>query len=916
MELVDRSLELDQLCGLLAQAAERTSAVVVVRGEPGIGKTALLDVVAARAADQGMRVIWLTGVESEVPLGYAALHRLLVPYPRLVEQLPVPQRDALHSTFGLVDGPPPDRFMVALGVLTLLADAASSAPLLCIIDDAQWLDPESAVVLGFVARRLQAVGIAMIFAVRELSQVAPALQGLPEVVIGALEASDAAALLEMIAPSPLSPHVAARLITEGGGNPLAMVELTTELTPAQLAGSAELPDPLLAAGSLQQMFRRRLGRLSSDAQLLLAVAAAEPAASETMLWRVATRLGVDADLAAAQVSGLLEFAPAVTFRHPLVRSVAYHSMPVGRRRLVHQTLAEVIDAGEQSDRVAWHLAMATTGPDEGVAARLVEAAGRATERGGYAATATFLARAAELSDNNEQRTERVLASAEAALAAGRLVQAQALTDQGLAQATSNRQLAKAQRLGGEVSLATGRIGDAARQLLAAAKLLPPVDRPGRATLLTALTAANFAPGDTLEEVRAFSLGVAEIPVDLEDPSAAGDCLLVGLLHRLSGAPRQAAPLLRAAVGHLCDPAMPDAVRMQIPQVAAVVAAVELLHDSTYEVLEVYVRSARRSGALMVLSAALTGLAGTLLTQGRFEDCEQAWAEARALGEATGAPGLPDPSFVELGLACWRGHEDEARHVAARITARVQRRLDDGRETYHPPWYHLAVLDLSLGRYRQAYDHVLPDFREDRLAVGIIVLPDLIEAAVRCNEMPVAQQALDRLEERAQASGALWGRGCLARCEALLAGDAGEALYRQAIDLLEQSEYLTDLARAHLLYGEWLRRERRRRDARVQLGVAYDMFTQMGADGFVSRASGELAATGERARKRTVETTQTLTPQEAQVARLVAQGGTNRDVAAELFLSPATIEYHLRKVYQKLGVTSRTQLARSMLTTNG
>ncbi len=277
------------------------------------------------------------------------------------------------------------------------------------------------------------------------------------------------------------------------------------------------------------------------------------------------------------MSSLVEFGPAVTFRHPLVRSVAYHSMPVGRRRLVHQALAELIDAGEQSDRVAWHLAMAADGPDEAVAARLEEVAGRATERGGYAATATFLARAAELSDDNEQRTERVLAAAEAALAAGHLVQAEALLDQGRAQATSNRQLATAQRLGGEVSLATGRIGDAARQLLAAARLLPPVDRPGRATLLTALTAANFAPGDTLEQVRAFSLVVAETPVDLEDPSAAGDCLLIGLLHRLSGAPRQAAPLLRAAVGHLCHPATPDAVRMQIPQVAAVMAAVELLN---------------------------------------------------------------------------------------------------------------------------------------------------------------------------------------------------------------------------------------------------------------------------------------------------------------------------------------------------
>ena len=328
MELVDRSRELDLLTELLTAAAEEaTSAAVVVRGEPGIGKTALLDAVAARAVTEGMGVARVTGVESEVPLGYAALHRLLLPFPRLVERLPVPQRDALRSTFGLVAGPPPDRFLIALGVLTLLADAASDAPLLCIVDDAQWLDPESAVVLGFVARRLHAEGIVMVFAARELSQVAPALQDLPEVVIGALDATDAEALLSSIAASRLSPEVESRLVVEGAGNPLALVELAAELTPAQLAGSAALPDPLPAAGSLQQMFSRRLARLSPGTRLLLALAAAEPAASDTVLWRAAGRLGVDADLAASETSGVAEFGTTVTFRHPLVRSVAYHSVP-------------------------------------------------------------------------------------------------------------------------------------------------------------------------------------------------------------------------------------------------------------------------------------------------------------------------------------------------------------------------------------------------------------------------------------------------------------------------------------------------------------------------------------------------------------------------------------------------------------
>jgi DNA-binding CsgD family transcriptional regulator len=909
VELVDRVREFDLLTGLLKQAAEGTSAALVVRGDPGIGKTALLDAVAARAVSQGMRVARVTGVESEAPLGYAALHRLLLPFPGLVEQLPAPQRDALQSTFGLLAGPPPDRFLVALGVLTLLADAASRAPLLCVIDDVQWLDVESAVVLGFVARRVHAEGIVMVFAARELVEVAPALQGLPEVVIGALDAGDAVALLSMIATARLSPAVASQLVAEGGGNPLALVELAGELTPAQLAGSAALPDPLPAGGSLQEMFSRRLARLSAGAGLLLALAAAEPAASDVVLWRAAERLGVDADVAVAEVSGLAEFGTEVTFRHPLVRSVAYHSASAPLRR-IHRALAEVIDVREQPDRVAWHLAMAAAGPDEALAARLTQVAGRVMERGGYAARTAFLARAAELSGDSELRTGRLLAAAEAALTAGHPVQARALLDQAESGAASDEQLATALRLSGQMSFATGRSGDATRQLLAAAQRLMPVDpRLGRRTLLAALIAANSTQGDALERVRAFAMGVAETPVDLEDPSSAADCLLLGLLHRLSGAPKQAAPLFRAAIGHLRDAATPDAIRMSIPTIVSGLAGTELLDENAaHDVASTYVRSARRAGALMVLPAALTILAGVLMSQGQFDDAQEAYAESRALGEATGAPGSPNiVSFLELALLCWRGREQEARDLAARIAADVQRQEGEGRQIYHPPSYYLVVLELGLGRYRQAYDHALPAFRDDRAAVGTRVLPDLIEAAARCDELLAAQQALNRLEERAQAGGARMGLGRLARCQALLAGDAAEPYYREAIDVLQPTTVLPDLARTHLLYGEWLRRQRRRRDARLQLRTAYDMFTQMGAEAFAARASAELAATGEKPRQRSPETSQTLTPQEAQVARLVVQGGTNREIAAELFLSPATVDYHLRKVYQKLGITSRTQL---------
>jgi DNA-binding CsgD family transcriptional regulator len=912
VELIGRSSELELLTGLLAQAADGISAALVVRGEPGIGKTALLDAVAARVQADGLKVARVTGVESEAPLGYAALHRLLLLFPGLIEQLPAPQREALQSTFGLLAGPPPDRFLTALGVLTLLADAASEAPLLCIIDDAQWLDPESAVVLGFVARRLQAEGVVMLFAARELTEVTSALQDLPELVIGVLDAA-AATLLSSIAKSRLSPEVESRLVAEGGGNPLALVELAAELTPAQLAGTATLPDPLPAAGSLQQMFSRRLGRLSPGTRLLLAVAAAEPTASDILLLRVAERLGVDPALAESQFTGLAELGPTVTVRHPVVRSVAYHSVPAAQRRLVHQVLAELTDSREQPDRLAWHLAMGASGPDEAVAAQLAQAAERAMDRGGYAATATFLARAAELSVDDELRTDRLLAASEAALTAGRPEQTRALLDQAQSGATSDRQVAAALRLGGEVSFARGQTGDAARQLLAAAKRLMPVDAGlGRRTLLSALTAAEYTREDAIEEVRAFAKDVFETPPDLEEPSSVADCFLFGFLHRLSGAPEEAAPLLRAAMDNLRDPETPDAVRMSVPIVVGALAGTELLdEDLLTEVLDAYVRFARRAGALWVLPPALASLAIALTRQGRFDEAQEACAEARALGEATGATGRPLAWSAELNLLCWRGREAEAREHGVRISAEEERRGGDVRAYRDQAPMYLAVLELGLGRYRPAYSHALPIYRADRFGFGTLVLPEIIEAAARCGELLVAHEALNRLQERAEASGARWALGRLACCQALLAEDA-EPLYRRAIELLRPRPLLTDLARTHLLFGEWLRRQRRRREARLQLTRAYELFSNMGAEAFAQRAQVELEATGETARKRSVEAAQTLTPQEAQVARLVANGGTNRDVAAQLFISPATVDYHLRKVYQKLEITSRTQLARTML----
>ena len=451
--LVGRPAEREALGGLLARAAEGYSGALVLRGEAGAGKTALLDETLAAAAADGMQTARLTGVEPETQLGYAGLHRFLLPFADQLERLPVPQRDALRSTFGLVAGPPADRFLVALAVLTLLAEVASAVPLVCVVDDVQWLDPESAVVLGFVARRLYAERVVLLFAVREPAGELPALAGLPELVVGGLDEAAALELLASLAPGRLSPAVGARIVAETGGNPLALVEVARELSPAQLAGAEVLPEPLPVGGSLEQVFGRRVGRLPPEARLLLAVAAAEPAASQALLWRAAGQLGIDPDAAAAaDLGGLAEVGPQVEFRHPLVRSVVYHATPLRQRRLIHQALAAAGDGSER--RTGWRgiWGWRRRGPDEAVAARLEQAAGRARDRGGYAATVTFLSRAAELSADEGPRARRLLAAAEAALIAGQPFRAGALLEEATPKLGDPLARAQARRLHGTIRL--------------------------------------------------------------------------------------------------------------------------------------------------------------------------------------------------------------------------------------------------------------------------------------------------------------------------------------------------------------------------------------------------------------------------------------------------------------------------------
>ena len=546
---VDRSAEREALRGLLARAADGYSGALVLRGEVGVGKTALLNETVAAAAAAGMQTIRLTGVEPETHLSYAGLHWFLLPFADHLERLPAPQRDALRSTFGLVAGPPADRFLVALAVLTLLAEAASAAPLVCVVDDVQWLDPESAVVLGFVARRLYAERVVLLFAVREPAGELPALAGLPELAIAGLDEGAALELLASLAPGPLSPAVGARIVAETGGNPLALVEVARELSPGQLAGVELLPEPLPVGGSLEEAFGRRVSRLPAEARLLLAVAAAEPAASQALVWRAAGQLGIDPDAAAsADLGGLAAIGSQVEFRHPLIRSVVYHTMPLRQRRLIHRALAAAGD-GSEPDRVAWHLGMAAAGPDEAVAARLEQAAGRARDRGGYAATVMFLSRAAELSADAGLRAGRLLAAAEAALIAGQPVRAGLLLEAATPKLGDPLARAQARRLHGTIRCALGQAGEASSILLAAAQALAPYDpRGARETLLEAVEAALFAGWSAsqavMPEVAAAARAMPGVP---ESEASAADLLLDGFVARAAAGYPAAVPLFRRAI---------------------------------------------------------------------------------------------------------------------------------------------------------------------------------------------------------------------------------------------------------------------------------------------------------------------------------------------------------------------------------
>jgi DNA-binding NarL/FixJ family response regulator len=899
--LLGRDRERKVLDQLLDSVRTSSGGVLMLYGEAGVGKTALLEYGVEAARE--FRIARTVGVEAEMELPFAAAQQLCAPFLGLVERLPQPQHDALEVAFGLRSGPAPDRFLVGLAILGLLAEEAEEQPLLCAIDDAQWLDSASARALAFVARRLLAERIALVFATRELGET---LSGLPKLPVVPLDRRDARTLLESIVPARLDGRVLARIVAETRGNPLALLELPRGLSPAELAGGFGLPRTAPLSAAIEDRYTRRLTKLPSDARRLLLVAAADPVGDPALIWRAAKRLGI-AESAAETVESeqLLALSPRVVFRHPLVRSAVYGSAEPNARREVHRALAEATDPEIDPDRRAWHRAQGTAAPDEEVAAELERSAARAQARGGFAAAAAFLERAVALSPEPALRAQRALAAAQTKLQAGALDDALQLLETAESRAAVDEVLrAHAHLLRAQIAFASRRGRDAAPLLLAAARELEAVD-PGlaRATYLEALSAATFAGrlvhGGGLAEISKAALAGA--PLEKPRPS---DLLLAGLAVRATEGYAAGAPLLKEALAAFQREADLSANDPRWLWFASLIALFMWDDDAWAVLFTRQVELARQTGALSALSFVLgTGTAvyaffGELGTAALLEE------ELRAATEATGTAADPAPS---LTLASLRGQQAEFSELIRTAIGEAEARGEGLALTTAE--FLAGGLYNGLGRYEAALAAVLPAERFYKEGPAIWALTELIEAAVRCGQPERARLAFERVQETTRAAGTDWALGIEARMRALLSdGDDADELYREAISKLARTRIRVQLARTHLLYGEWLRRQRRRLDAREQLRTAHEFFRDAGVEAFAERARLELEATGERARKRTVSTLDELTPQETQVARLAAQGETNRQIAARLFISASTVEYHLRKAFRKLGVKSRTQLA--------
>ena len=903
MRLLGRRVECEALDRLLADTVAGTSQALVLRGVAGVGKTALLGYLSERAETSGLRIARAAGVESEMELAYSSLHQLCVTMLDHLERLPVPQRAALETVFGLSEGPAPDPFLVGLATLTLFADVSEDQPLVCIVDDSQWLDQASARILAFVARRLLAERVAIVCGART-GLGDSVMAGLPELLVGALNDRDARALLLENLIGPLDAAVCDQIVAESHGNPLALLEFPRTWNAAELAGGFGFPESHPIASKIEEGYLRRLHRLPSDTQLLVLVATAEPLGDPVLLHTAAKSLKIDTTAVDAAVdAGLLTIARRVEFAHPLVRSSAYRSAAAQDRHRVHRALADATDAETDPDRRAWHRARATPGPDEDVAVELELSAGRAQARGGVAAAAAFLQRAVELTPDRARRAERALAAAEATFQAGAFDAALQLAATAETGPLDGFQRARIDLLRGHAGIVMSYGNDAAPLLLQAARGLEPFDLEfARGAYLTAYGSAVSAAH--LGEAAVF-LDICRAIEDLPPPQGAPDpksLLLEGLARMHTDGRAVAIPILQRAANAVAQ--MPEEDVLRWGWTTPMASQVTWDSERTSAIFERQAQIVRGAGALAELPLYLSALALDKVWNGDLTGARLLIAESDTVAEVTGSQ---LPPFAALRLLSMEGREADALElIAATIkqgTARGQ-----GLAVRVAQWA-AAVLYNGLARYDEAAAAARQVTANDIDPYPQMwALPELVEAAARVGETDVARNALDRLIEMTQPAGTDWALGTEARSRAVLSdGEDADLLYREAIERFGRTGLRPELARGHLLYGEWLRRGARRSGAREQLRTAHQMFAAIGMEAFAERTRRELVATGEKVRKRSPETRTELTPQEEQIARLARDGLTNPEIGAQLFISARTVEWHLRKVFAKLGVSSRRQL---------
>ena len=892
-ELVGREQELAELERLLEAVREGGSGAVFVHGEPGVGKTALLERLIAAAPE--FQLIRAAGVEGEVDLPYAGLQQLCLPLAGGIGALPEPQRDALLDAFGLSSGEAKNRYVVGLAVLSLMSEAAAARPLLCLVDDAQWLDTQTTQALAFVGRRLGADSTALVIAGREHLED---LGGLAAMHLRGLGTSHARALLDSVVVGRLDGPIRERFLAETHGNPLVLIELPRTLTPAEAAtGAVRSPGDSLST-RIEDSFRRRLDPLPEDSRSLLLLAAAEPVGDPLLLLGAAAQLGLGIEAAdAAEEAGLLEIHERASFPHPLARSAVYKSAAPRERRAAHAALAAATDSEVDPDRKAWHRAHAATAPDEDVASELERTAARAKSRGGLSAAGAFLERAATLTPDAGRRAQRTILAAAVMYEAGGYD-----TVDNLLRAIDTSQLdelsaARVERLRAGVSISTeGPEKDQLLRFFAAAERLRRVDPSlGYAALLEERRFFDFADRETLaavgEALEASSSSASGEPAEL---------VLRGRARLVRHGFPAGTDLLRQAFVALRE--KPHLKESDLPLLMASLATAVALWDlEGWKLLSGRaVQLARDSGALRRLPEALGHWYGANLWSGDFEVAAAALAEAETVQEATNA------SRIQTGAAwldAWRLPEPQALERIAlieRSRAEILYSCDCAR----------AVAYNGAGRYEAAFEVAQRSGEEHPSGSYGHALVELVDAAMHCGQLEPASVALEQFAERTQLGGTDWGLGLEARSRALVSADptVAERNYREAIDRLRRAGARPDLGRAHLVYGEWLRRESRRIDAREQLRNAVDLFDDMGIPGFGDRARRELLATGETARKRVDETRDELTSQEALIARLARDGLSNPEIGTRLFISPRTVKYHLRKVFIKLDITTRSELA--------